>query len=308
MSKMTLGKERVCGHFAFIRGAVAFGMNRLAAMLTVFALGACTAMAGPPGPPPAGPMPEPAFYFRAGSMHAPADEACPAGRQEAECLLEAAWAAGTQLGAEKLRRLRPAFADAVAQSPDGALKARWRVRLGGAAAPAPPVNYAQETAAAAIAAHGWQGFLRLVRDALPPVNAGRPEILAAALDLAPDPDQRLMVIDMMTGFAGAPKPGTTHRISADHFERSTFAHVLAERMMMDCRLSDFERARGLTSWPESVRYALWQARIEGGAGQLAGAVRRGDGTDDTRHVRQALEGIGAILSLGYCPQARQSAE
>ncbi|MFN7056665.1 hypothetical protein [Hyphomonas sp.] len=279
-------------------------MNRLAAILTVFALGACTAMAGPSGPPPAGPMPVAPSHFRAAPMNAPAGETCPAGPQEADCLLEAAWAAAETLGSAKLQRLRPAFAEAVAQSPDPALKARWRTRLGRAVPPAPPVNYARETAEAAIAAHGWVGFLQRVRDGQPPVNIGRPDIMAAALDLAPNPDQRLLVIDMMTGFAGAPKPGTTDRISPDHFERSTFAHVLAERMMMDCRINDFERARGLTSAPESVRYALWQARIEGGAGQLAGVVRRGDGTDDTRHVRQALEGIGAILALGYCPQAR----
>lgn len=293
MSKLTLGKA---GHLQFIALAVTSGMSRLAAILTVFALGACTAMAGPSGPLPS--------QFTGGPVNAPLGEVCPTGPQEAECLLEAAWAAAEQLGRTKLQRLRPAFAEAVAQSPDAALQDRWRPRLRGASPPAPPVNFARETAEAAIAAHGWVGFLQRVRDGQPPVNVGRPEVLAAALDLAPNPDQRLLVIDMMTGFAGAPRPGSTDRISPDHFERATFAHVLTEQMMKDCRLTDFKRARGLTSAPGTIRYELWQARIEGGAGRLAGEIRRGDGTHDTRHVRQALEGIGAILALGYCPSAR----
>ena len=73
-------------------------------------------------------------------------------------------------------------------------------------------------------------------------------------------------------------------------------------MMRDCRLAEFYRAVALTAAPESLRYALWRARITGGAGALAPDIRAGDGSDDTSHVRQALEGYGAILSLGYCPK------
>lgn len=215
-------------------------------------------------------------------------------------MLEAAWSAAGRLGADKRERLKPVFLETTSAGSDPALEASWRQRLGNTRPPPKTPDYARQQAEAAIAQHGWAGFLRQAQMGQAPLNIGRPEIMAAAVDLAPDSAQRLVLIDMMFGFAGAPKPGSRDRISPDDFERATFAHLLAEQMMKDCRLNDFRRARGLTSAPDSIRYALWQARIEGGAGALADRIRAGDGTDDTRHVRQALEGYGAILRLGYC--------
>ena len=57
----------------------------------------------------------------------------------------------------------------------------------------------------------------------------------------------------------------------------------------------------LTVEPDGLRYAFWRARITGGAGALASRVRAEGGREDTRHVREALEGYGAILERGYCP-------
>lgn len=216
-------------------------------------------------------------------------------------MLEAAWEAAQRLGPEKFNRLKPVFAETIAGAADPALKARWQARLAGVRPPDPPVNFARQTAEAAIAEYGWEGFFQRARLGQPPLNFGRPEIMSAAIALAPNDMERGRLIDMMFDLAGAPMPGTSGRISPDPFERQTFAHVLAEQMMRDCRSSRFDLARIWTAAPDTIRYDLWQARIEGGAGQLAGAVRRGDG-DDTRHVRQALEGYGAILSLGYCGQ------
>ena len=130
---------------------------------------------------------------------------------------------------------------------------------------------------------------------------GRPEIMAAAVDLAPNSMERLRLIDMMFAFAGAPKPGTTGRISPDDFERASLGHVLAEQMMKDCNLVAFDRARGLTAAPDSIRYELWRTRITGGAGTLAPKIRQGDGSDDTTFVRHVLEGYGPVLRQGYCP-------
>ena len=107
---------------------------------------------------------------------------------------------------------------------------------------------------------------------------------------------------MMFSLAGTADIRKISTISVNAFERADFGHVLAERMMRDCRLAEFDRAVALTAAPESLRYALWRARITGGAGALAPDIRAGDGSDDTSHVRQALEGYGAILSLGYCPK------
>ncbi len=71
--------------------------------------------------------------------------------------------------------------------------------------------------------------------------------------------------------------------------------------MEDCDLAGFDRALPLTLEPEGLRYAFWRARITGEGAALAGRLRReGDG-EDSRHVRGALEGYGAILQRGYCP-------
>jgi hypothetical protein len=107
---------------------------------------------------------------------------------------------------------------------------------------------------------------------------------------------------MMFSLAGTPDSRKISGISVNAFERADFGHVLAERMMRDCRLVEFDRALGLTAAPESLRYALWRARITGGAGTLAPDIRAGDGSEDTSHVRQALEGYGAVMALGYCPK------
>ena len=278
-------------------------MNRLAILMASLALGACAAAASPSGPPPAGAPFGPsqaggALGFAQGQMSGA--EACPV-QGEADCMLEAIWTAAQQLGPEKFDRLKPVFAETIARGADPALRARWQARLGNVRAPeTTQVNFARQTAEAAIAEHGWEGFFQRARLGQPPLNMARPEIMDAAIDLSPNAMERGRLIDMMFDLSGAPMPGTSGRISPDPFERQTFAHVLAERMMRDCRSSRFDLARIWTAAPDTIRYDLWQARIEGGAGQLAGAVRRGDGTDDTRHVRQALEGYGAILALGYC--------
>lgn len=217
-------------------------------------------------------------------------------------MLNAAWEAAQRLGPEKFERLKPVFAKTIAKASDPALKARWQARLRGVAVPPEPtVDFALQTAEAAIAEHGWEGFFQRARLGQPPLNFGRPEIMAAAIPLAPNQMERDRLINMMFDLAGAPMPGTDGRIAPDRFERETFAHVLAEQMMEDCRSSRFDLARIWTSAPDSIRYALWQARIDGGAGELAGQIRSGDNSDDTRHVRQTLEGYGAILERGYCP-------
>jgi hypothetical protein len=166
----------------------------------------------------------------------------------------------------------------------------------------PYEDYARRTAETAIREIGWEGFMRRARDGAPPLHMGRPEIMAAAIEFAPDSKQRARLIEMMFSLAGAPDANARGTINADDFERADFGHVLAERMMRDCKLADFDRAAALTSAPDALRYRLWRARITGGAGQLAQDIRAGDGSEDSSHVRQALEGYGAILSLGYCPK------
>lgn len=265
-------------------------MLRAALFFGLLAVGACAATAAPSGPPPA-------------PMFAPGGAGlgdC-SGPAEAGCMLDAAWQAAGLLPQDKQARLKPAFAEVTRGLKDTALASKWQMRLGKTPVPQPAPDFAREQARAAIAEFGWEGFFQKARFGGAPLNMGRPEIMAAAVDLAPNSMERLRLIDMMFSFAGAPKPGTTGRISQDAFERASLGHVLAEQMMKDCNLVAFDRARGLTAAPEAIRYELWRTRITGGAGKLAPRIREGDGSDDTTFVRHVLEGYGPVLRLGYCP-------
>ncbi len=127
--------------------------------------------------------------------------------------------------------------------------------------------------------------------------------MGAALSLAPDPVARSQLRDLMFRLAGPPGPAAarTGLPGPELFERAAFGHVLAEQMMRDCNGPLFDRAAALMPVSDSIRIRFWSARIRGNAGQLAGAVRRGDGRADTAFVRQAIEGYRVILELGYCP-------
>lgn len=216
-------------------------------------------------------------------------------------MLEAAWSAAEALPEAKQARLKPLFAPLALQLQDPGSKALWQARLADTPLQDEAGDYLRRTAETAIRDFGWEGFLQQAQGARPPLHVGRPEIMGAAIELAPDIRQRARIIDMMFALAGTPGRRVNSAFSVNAFERADFGHVLAERMMRDCRLAEFDRAVEMTTSPASLRYALWRARITGGAGGLADDIRRGDEDGDTRHVRQALEGYGAILSLGYCP-------
>jgi hypothetical protein len=227
--------------------------------------------------------------------------ACPA-TGEAACMLDAAWTAAEALPEKKTERLKPLFAPQALQLTDPKARAVWNARLGETGVDVAGTDYVRKTAETAIREYGWETFLQRARDGLAPLHMGRPEIMGAAIELAPDTKQRARIIEMMFALAGTADSRTISGISVNAFERADFGHVLAERMMRDCKLAAFDRAAAMTSAPDSLRYALWRARITGGAGRLAPDIRAGDGSEDTSHVRQALEGYGAIVSLGYCPK------
>lgn len=221
-------------------------------------------------------------------------------KDEAACMLDAAWNAALLLPPEKLERVKPLFVPLALKVPGAKAQSRWNDRLGDVAVEMPYEDYVRRTAETTIRENGWEGFVRLAQEGAAPLHMGRPEIMAAAIEFAPDARQRARLIEMMFQLAGAPGTAARGAISADDFERADFGHVLADRMMRDCKLAEFDRAAELTAAPDALRYQLWRARITGGAGALAPDIRAGDGTDDTSHVRQVLEGYGAILSLGYC--------
>jgi hypothetical protein len=243
------------------------------------------------------------FLFLMAGLMAPAalaQTACPAGQAEAACMLDAAWTAAEDLPAKKLERVKPLFVPLALKLTDPKARAVWDIRLGDTGADVEGTDYVRQTAETAVREYGWEGFLQRAQAGLAPLHMGRPEIMGAAIALAPDTKQRARLVQMMFDLAG--QPPKSAKLSMEDFERGDFGHVLAERMMRDCRLAEFDQAVALTAVPDALRYKLWRTRITGGAGALAGEIRLGDGSDDTSHVRQALEGYGALMSLGYCPK------
>jgi hypothetical protein len=234
----------------------------------------------------------------AGPM-AVADTACPPGEGEKNCMVQAIWEAAAGFPADKRERLRPIFLNTLALSGDTALLAEWEGRLGGVAAPQPEYpDYIRERAEAELREADWNRFLQRAQAGLPPFNIGRPELMAAGVRLAPDTATRRRVVEAMFALAGPPQPDAR---PLENLERGDFGHVLSELAMENCDLAAFDRAVQLTVEPDGLRYAFWRARIAGGAGALASRVRAEGGREDTRHVREALEGYGAILERGYCP-------
>lgn len=241
------------------------------------------------------------LFLMAGLMGpaALAQAACPAGPGEASCMLDAAWTAAQDLPAAKQARVKPLFVPLALKLADPEARGVWEARLGDTVAEVEGTDFVRRTAETAIREYGWDGFLQRAQAGLAPLHMGRPEIMGAAIALAPDAAQRARLVQLMFDLAGA--PDRSAKVAMQDFERGDFGHVLAERMMRDCRLADFDRAVGLTALPDALVYRLWRARITGGAGSLAPDIRAGDGSKDTSHVRQALEGYGAVMSAGYCP-------
>ncbi|MFH1518440.1 MAG: hypothetical protein ABIH17_11245 [Pseudomonadota bacterium] len=220
------------------------------------------------------------------------------GSGEARCMFEAIWDAAGVLPSEKQARLKPAFLETVSRADDAALLRSWETRLGVTTRHrTPPIDYARDQAHAVVAEAGWSGFEQRARAGTAPFNIGRPEIMAAGVRLAADEATRRRLTAAMFDLA---QTKTTRGGLGDDFEKGDFGHALAELSMQHCDLAGFDRAVALTPAPDSLRYALWRARITGNAGQLASRIRSEADADDTRHVRNALEGYGPIVSLGYC--------
>lgn len=87
---------------------------------------------------------------------------------------------------------------------------------------------------------------------------------------------------------------------ADDFERPIYAHAAAELAMLRCDSDLFERAIGRVSAPESLRYGFWRGRLEGGVDDLIPLIEEQASDEDTRHIRQVIDGYGPIALYGYC--------
>jgi hypothetical protein len=221
-----------------------------------------------------------------------------AGPGETDCMFEAIWTAAEALPAEKQARIKPLFLETVARAADKGLIQRWEARLGTPARlPSAPVDYTMSQAKAVVAEHGWTGFEQLARSGAAPFNIGRPEIMAAGVRLAGDEATKRRLTNAMFDLAHTK---TTRGGMGDDFEKGDFGHALAELSMQRCDLAGFDRAVALTAVPDSLRYAMWRGRITGRSGLLAGRIIAEADGDDTRHVRNALEGYAPVVALGPC--------
>ena len=257
------------------------------------AMSACAAPAGTVAVAPA--KDDPFASSLAPAPSAPPG-ACPASSEMA-CLMETIWEASAALPDKKRDRLAPLFRDTVAGLADPALRKTWARRLGPGAGRADMPSFGKERAEAVLRETDWNGFRERARRAAPPFNLGRPEIMAAGVHLAPDQATARAIINDMFDLA---RPKTTRGGMGDTFEMGDFGHALAELSMQRCDLASFDRALSLTPEPDAIRYRLWRARITGHAGHLAPVIRDGATDEDTRHVRNALEGLAPIIRLGYC--------
>ena len=220
------------------------------------------------------------------------------GPDEAKCMFEVIWDAAGALPAEKQARLQPTFLETVSRTGNRTLLQVWEMRMGTTAHHrTPPINYARDQAQAVVAEAGWNGFEQRARAGTAPFNIGRPEVMAAGVRLAPDDPTKRRLMAAMFDLA---QTKSTRGGLGDDFEKGDFGHALAELSMQRCDLAGFDRAVVLTPAPNSLRYALWRARITGNASLLTGRIRSEADSGDTRHVRNALEGYGPIATLGYC--------
>lgn len=270
---------------------------KLTCGLVLLLAAAASACAAPSRTAPGGPWTL-APQAGAGASLSPARTA--ASVKEADTVLAAIWSAAEALPREKQARLVDDVLQLAALAGDADLLSRWERRLGASAAPPAALpDYAGEQARAVIADAGWTGFLDRAARQAPPFHIGRPEIMAAGVRLAPDTATAQRVIAAMFDLA---RTKSTRGGMGDDFEKGDFGHALAELGMQRCDLSLFDRGRALTPEPEALRYALWRTRITGGASRLTARIAQGDGSDDTRHVRQAIDGYAPVLAQGYCPK------
>ena len=219
---------------------------------------------------------------------------CP--KSEAACVLDAAWSASLVLAEEKRDRLMPAFLEIAALSDDSKLLTFWESRFARTAEPlAPYPDYGWEKAGPILEQSGVDGLIERARSRQAPLSFGRTDaLLSAGKHLRLEQPVAAQKINQTLIDLSA---------SASDFERPILAHAATELAMVRCDMPMFREAIALTDAPQNLRYAFWNARIEGGAIDLLNRVRSIDNDQDTRDVRRVLDGYRAILDFGYCDQS-----
>lgn len=216
---------------------------------------------------------------------------------EQACMLSAIWGAALSLPEDKRTRVKPAMMEAAARSGDEALIAVWSQRLEAVIEPPSDedaADFGWRQARDLLEAGGIKELISTARARRAPLAYGRADALLAAgkrfTDTAPDKAKRLN--DELMSLAR----------TASDFEKNTLAHAAAELAMYRCDRQTLMTAKAMTQTPDNLRYKLWLARLDGDALALRRAITDDADTEDTRHVRQALDGYRPIQERGYCRQ------
>lgn len=216
---------------------------------------------------------------------------------EAACVLDAAWSAALNLPDEKRQRLAPVFVEFAARAGGPDLMQAWADRLSQPAAgtvqdPAGYPDFGWTSARPVLDSHGVDGLIRFAREKRAPLQYGRSDaLLSAGKHLHGErPAEALHLNQALLDLADA----------ASDFEKPELTSAAQELAMYRCDLAMFDRATSTARKPLNLRQAFWRARISGGALDLLERVRAEADSEDTRHVRQVLDGYGAIVQLGYC--------
>lgn len=89
----------------------------------------------------------------------------------------------------------------------------------------------------------------------------------------------------------------------DDFEQPVYAHAAAELAALRCDRKAFGAALSLLPNPQSLRYRFWGARISGEVGPVIADIGALTEIEDTRPIRQAIDGYRLIHDFGYCSAA-----
>jgi len=217
-------------------------------------------------------------------------------KTETACVLDAVWGAALVLPEEKQARVKPMIVEAAVRSGDDALVSQWAGRFGIAPQPLEAVDenddYGWRNARDLIAADGIDGLIETARAKRAPLSYGRSDALLAAGKhyLGKDAAVAKRLNDELMSLARG----------ASDFEKSALAHAAAELAMQRCDGATLSAATAMTDAPTNLRYDFWRTRVNGGADSLVSRITDEADDEDTRHVRQALDGYRAIQELGYC--------
>lgn len=235
------------------------------------------------------------IYFVMPGALARAEPGCDG--SEAACVLQATWGAALVLPDEKLERIKPLIVSMASRVGEPELVRFWADKLSispgdGQKAQSTYTDFGWQNASKVIGEYGVDGLIRFAKEKRAPMNFGRGDsLLAAGKRLAKD--QPAQAKRLNTALLDLIR-------SASAFEAPELAHAAAELAMHRCDLQMFDKATALTNAPNNMRYAFWRTRMTGNSAGLHGRVLADADAEDTRHVRQVLDGYRAIVDLGYC--------